>query len=79
MVLEVMGVVSRHLFVGASYRDRAYEDHPMPIGESKAISKPYIATLMTEALRLRPTDRVLETGTGFGYFIVHIPKLPPTG
>jgi protein-L-isoaspartate(D-aspartate) O-methyltransferase len=67
MVLEVMGAVPRHLFVDASYRDRAYEDHPLPIGEGQTISQPYVVALMTEALRLRPTDRVLEIGTGSGY------------
>jgi len=67
IVLEVMGAVPRHLFVDASYRDRAYEDHPLPIGEGQTISQPYVVALMTEAARLRPTDRVLEIGTGSGY------------
>ncbi len=67
IVLEVMGAVPRHLFVNASYRDQAYEDHPLPIGEGQTISQPYVVALMTEALRLRATDRVLEIGTGSGY------------
>ena len=67
IVLEVMGAVPRHLFVDASYRDKAYEDHPLPIGEGQTISQPYVVALMTEAARLRPTDRVLEIGTGSGY------------
>jgi protein-L-isoaspartate(D-aspartate) O-methyltransferase len=67
LVLEVMGALPRHLFVDASYRDQAYEDHPLPIGEGQTISQPYVVALMTEALRLRPTDRVLEIGTGSGY------------
>jgi protein-L-isoaspartate(D-aspartate) O-methyltransferase len=67
MVLEVMGAVPRHLFVDVSNRDRAYEDHPLPIGEGQTISQPYVVALMTETLRLRPTDRVLEIGTGSGY------------
>ena len=67
IVLEVMGAVPRHLFVDASYRDGAYEDHPLPIGEGQTISQPYVVALMTEAARLRPTDRVLEIGTGSGY------------
>ena len=67
IVLEAMGAVPRHLFVDASYRDRAYDDHPLPIGEGQTISQPYVVALMTEAARLRPTDRVLEIGTGSGY------------
>jgi len=66
-VLEVMGKVPRHLFVAGSLRDRAYEDYPLPIGEGQTISQPYVVALMTEALKLKPTDRVLEIGTGSGY------------
>lgn len=66
-VLEAMAKVPRHLFVAARFRGQAYEDHPLPIGEGQTISQPYVVALMTEALRLRPTDRVLEIGTGSGY------------
>jgi len=67
VVLGIMGTVPRHLFVDASYRDRAYGDHPLPIGEGQTISQPYVVALMTEALKLKPGDRVLEIGTGSGY------------
>jgi protein-L-isoaspartate(D-aspartate) O-methyltransferase len=67
VVLTVMGKVPRHLFVDESLRSRAYEDHPLPIGEGQTISQPYVVALMTEALRLKPGDRVLEVGTGSGY------------
>ncbi|RPJ11294.1 MAG: protein-L-isoaspartate(D-aspartate) O-methyltransferase [Deltaproteobacteria bacterium] len=66
-VLEVMGKIPRHLFVDKSLRDSAYADHPLPIGEGQTISQPYVVALMTEALRLKPSDRVLEIGTGSGY------------
>ncbi|NTW59102.1 MAG: protein-L-isoaspartate(D-aspartate) O-methyltransferase [Nitrospirae bacterium] len=67
VVLGVMGRVPRHVFVDASYQDKAYGDHPLPIGEGQTISQPYVVALMTEALGLRPADRVLEIGTGSGY------------
>ncbi len=67
VVLGVMGKVPRHLFVDAPYRDRAYGDHPLPIGEGQTISQPYVVALMTETLQLKPGDRVLEIGTGSGY------------
>jgi protein-L-isoaspartate(D-aspartate) O-methyltransferase len=67
VVLGVMGRVPRHVFVDASYRDKAYGDHPLPIGEGQTISQPYVVALMTEALGLKPADRVLEIGTGSGY------------
>src|SRR3972149_4103402 len=66
-VLAVMGKVPRHLFVDEYLRDKAYADHPLPIGEGQTISQPYVVALMTEALRLKPTDRVLEIGAGSGY------------
>ena len=66
-VLDVLARTPRHLFVPESVRDRSYGDHPLPIGEGQTISQPYVVALMTEALRLRPSDRVLEIGTGSGY------------
>jgi protein-L-isoaspartate(D-aspartate) O-methyltransferase len=66
-VLRVMARVPRHLFVDAKFRDRAYGDHPLPIGEGQTISQPYVVALMTEASKLKPSDRVLEIGTGSGY------------
>ncbi|MGD0782499.1 MAG: protein-L-isoaspartate(D-aspartate) O-methyltransferase, partial [Candidatus Aminicenantales bacterium] len=66
-VLEVMGRVPRHLFVGLPYRCQAYEDFPLPIDEGQTISQPYVVALMTQSLRVRPTDKVLEVGTGSGY------------
>jgi len=65
--LDAMLRVPRHLFVDESNRGEAYEDHPLPIGEEQTISQPYIVALMLEILRLAPTDRALEVGTGSGY------------
>jgi protein-L-isoaspartate(D-aspartate) O-methyltransferase len=66
-VLDAMAHVPREEFVRASDRDVAYGDHALPIGEGQTISQPYIVARMTELLDLRPTDRVLEVGTGSGY------------
>ena len=66
-VLDTMARVPRHLFVEERLRERAYADYPLPIGDGQTISQPYVVALMTEALRLRPGDRVLEIGTGSGY------------
>lgn len=66
-VLEAMGKIPRHLFVDTNLRDRAYADHPLPIGEGQTISQPYVVALMTDALKLKPADRALEIGTGSGY------------
>ncbi|MEN8262427.1 MAG: protein-L-isoaspartate(D-aspartate) O-methyltransferase [Nitrospirota bacterium] len=66
-VLEAMNKIPRHLFVNKGLRDKAYNDHPLPIGEGQTISQPYVVAWMTEALGLKTTDRVLEIGTGSGY------------
>jgi protein-L-isoaspartate(D-aspartate) O-methyltransferase len=66
-VLEAMGRVPREKFVAPDNRSRAYCDGAMGIGLGQTISQPYMVALMTEALHLRGTDRVLEVGSGSGY------------
>jgi protein-L-isoaspartate(D-aspartate) O-methyltransferase len=66
-VLSAMLKVERHLFVPKEFRNSAYSDQPLPIGEGQTISQPYIVALMTELLELKGGERVLEVGTGSGY------------
>jgi len=66
-VLGAMRKVPRHLFVSQGFRDIAYEDYPLPIGEEQTISQPFIIAKMTQALELKPGDSVLEIGAGSGY------------
>jgi protein-L-isoaspartate(D-aspartate) O-methyltransferase len=66
-VLSAMGLVPRHEFVPEALRLQAYEDHPVPIGHDQTISQPYIVAFMTQQLDPKPSDRVLEIGTGSGY------------
>jgi protein-L-isoaspartate(D-aspartate) O-methyltransferase len=65
--LDAMRRVPRDEFVPEAYRDSAYDDHPLPIGEEQTISQPYIVAAMLEQLSLQAGDRVLEVGTGSGY------------
>ena len=74
-VLDAMLRVPRHEFAPERYRDQAYEDHPLPIGEGQTISQPYIVARMLEALGLTPADRVLEVGTGSGYLTALLAEL----
>ena len=74
-VLAAMERVPRHEFAPERYRDQAYEDHPLPIGEGQTISQPYIVALMLDALKLSPTDKVLEIGTGSGYVTALLAEL----
>ena len=66
-VLSAMRTVPRHLFVSEAMMDQAYGDFPLPISAGQTISQPYIVALMTEALQLTGSERVLEVGTGSGY------------
>ncbi|HWP56406.1 MAG TPA: protein-L-isoaspartate(D-aspartate) O-methyltransferase [Candidatus Acidoferrales bacterium] len=66
-VLKAMSTIPRHLFVPANQRHLAYVDGARPIEAGQTISQPYIVALMTELLELKPTDKVLEIGTGSGY------------
>jgi protein-L-isoaspartate(D-aspartate) O-methyltransferase len=66
-VLNAMRKVERHLFVPSEQASRAYGDYPLPIGYGQTISQPYIVAFMTEALGIKPGEKVLEIGTGSGY------------
>ena len=66
-VLEALRKVPRHRFVPPEMQPSAYEDSALPIGLGQTISQPYVVAFMTEALELKPQDRVLEIGTGSGY------------
>lgn len=66
-VLAAFRKVPREIFLPQALQDKAYEDHPVPIGYDQTISQPYIVALMTERLNLESHDRVLEVGTGSGY------------
>ena len=66
-VLEAMRTIPRDRFVEEALAGEAYNDHPLPIGNKQTISQPHIVALMTEALALTGTEKVLEIGTGSGY------------
>jgi protein-L-isoaspartate(D-aspartate) O-methyltransferase len=66
-VINALLKVPRHEFVPESERPYAYENRPLSIGFGQTISQPYIVAIMTDLLKLKETDRVLEVGTGSGY------------
>ena len=77
-VLSAMEKVQRHLFIDKDLWNVAYNDYPLSIGEGQTISQPYIVALMTQCLRLQPTDKVLEIGTGSGYQAAVLAELVET-
>ncbi len=66
-LLAIMGKVYRHLFLEEPFYPRAYEDSALPLAKNQTISQPYTVALMTEMLRIKKGDKVLEIGTGSGY------------
>lgn len=66
-VLEAFRKVPRHAFVPENIRSSAYDDCALPIGEGQTISQPYMVAIMTELLKLKGGEEVLEIGTGSGY------------
>ena len=66
-VLDAMRRIPRHSFVPEGIRSRAYDDTPLPLGEGQTISQPYMVAWMTELLKLKGDETVLEIGTGTGY------------
>ena len=74
-VLEAIAAVPRERFVSWSMRERAYENRALGIGCGQTISQPLVVARMTELLALRPTDRVLDVGTGSGYHAAVLARL----
>ncbi len=66
-VIEAMRSILREEFIPVEYRDQAYRDGPLPIGQNQTISQPYIVALMTQELKVNTDCEVLEIGTGSGY------------
>ena len=74
-VLAAMARIPRERFVPPEEQHLAYEDRPLPIGFDQTISQPLIIALMTEALELTGSEKVLEVGTGSGYQAAILAKL----
>jgi protein-L-isoaspartate(D-aspartate) O-methyltransferase len=74
-VLDAIAAVRRDLFVPPILRDRAYENSALSIGCGQTISQPLVVARMTEMLEPRPSDRVLDIGTGSGYHAAVLAKL----
>jgi protein-L-isoaspartate(D-aspartate) O-methyltransferase len=66
-VMAAMKNVPRHEFLPADLRYCAYDNGPAPIGSGQTISQPYIVALMSDLLNTKPSDIILEIGTGSGY------------
>lgn len=74
-VLKAFGSVPREHFVPEQLRRYAYDDRAIPIGRDQTISQPLMVAMMTQALKLKGEEKVLEVGTGSGYQAALLSKL----
>lgn len=74
-VISAFAKVPREEFVPPNYRDLAYEDYPLPIGEGQTISQPYMVAIMLQEMRLKESDKVLEVGAGSGYVVALLAQI----
>ena len=74
-VLSALETIPREKFIPENYRNQAYENMALPIGENQTISQPYVVAKMTELLDLKKNHKVLEIGTGSGYQCAILSKL----
>ena len=74
-VLAAMGEVPREVFVPQRFRDRAYSDSALAIGEEQTISQPWIVAAICQGLELEGGERVLEIGSGSGYSAAILARL----
>ena len=74
-VLSALEIIPREEFIPENYRNQAYENIALPIGNNQTISQPYVVAKMTELLEIKNTHKVLEIGTGSGYQCAILSKL----
>jgi len=77
-VMSALAKIPRHRFVPPDQERVAYANRPLPIGHGQTISQPYIVALMTDLMRVRPRDVVLEVGTGSAYQAAVLAELAQT-
>jgi protein-L-isoaspartate(D-aspartate) O-methyltransferase len=74
-VLSLMETLPREVFVPKEYQDLAYADIEIPIGQGQHMMFPRIEGRLLQALDIKPSDKVLEVGTGSGYLTTCLAKL----
>ncbi|MFH1873615.1 MAG: protein-L-isoaspartate(D-aspartate) O-methyltransferase [Pseudomonadota bacterium] len=74
-VLEAMLTVPREEFVPKKHQQKAYADIEVPLGQDQTLDRPYEDAFLMQALDLKPTDRVLEIGTGSGYLTALLSRM----
>ena len=66
-VLDAIRKIPRHLFIDSSFESHAYQDKAFPIAAEQTISQPYTVAFQSQTLAVKPSEKILEIGTGSGY------------
>ena len=74
-VLDLLLTVRREEFVPEKYRNLAFADMEIPLGQGEMMLAPKMEARMVQELGVRKTDKILEVGTGSGYVTALLAKL----
>jgi protein-L-isoaspartate(D-aspartate) O-methyltransferase len=74
-VLDLLYVVPREAFVPQKHRALAFSDLQIPLGDGERMWEPKLEARVLQELKVRKTDRILEVGTGSGYFTALLAQL----
>ena len=74
-ILSAIEKIPREKFIPENFRNQAYDNLALPIGDNQTISQPFVVAKMTQLLAVESTHKVLEIGTGSGYQSAVLSKL----
>jgi len=74
-VLGIIQTVPRENFIPHAYKGLSFADTEIPIGEGQHMMEPKVEARMLQALAIKPSDQILEIGTGSGFITGCLAKL----
>ena len=74
-ILSAIEKIPREKFIPDNFRNQAYDNLALPIGDNQTISQPFVVAKMTQLLEVQQNHKVLEIGTGSGYQSAVLSKL----
>ena len=74
-ILSAIEKIPREKFIPENFRNQAYDNLALPIGDNQTISQPFVVAKMTQLLEVDISHKVLEIGTGSGYQSAILSKL----
>jgi len=74
-VLDLLLRVRREEYVPQQYRALAFADMEIPLGHGEKMLAPKMEARLLQELTLRPSDRILELGTGSGHMTALLASL----